>query len=101
MKRTAALLLLVYLPALVAAEDPVKAADPDQKEWISLFDGKSLTGWVPKITGYDAGVNYGDTFRVEDGVLKVVHDKDKYPTFGGRFGHLFYKTPFSDYVIAG
>ena len=45
-------------------------------------------------------MNYGDTFRVENGVLKVVYDKDKYPTFDGRFGHLFYKTPFSHYIVA-
>ena len=43
-------------------------------------------------------MNFGDTFRVENGVLKVSYDK--YDTFGGRFGHLFYKTPFSHYVIA-
>ena len=47
-----------------------------------------------------AGVNYGETFRVEDGVLKVVYDKAKYDSFGGRFGRLFCKTPFSHYVIA-
>ena len=94
MKTTAAVLVLISLPALVAA------AEPDRKEWIALFDGKSLDGWVPKITGYEAGVNYGNTFRVENGVLRVVYDKDKYETFGGRFGHLFYKTPFSHYVIA-
>jgi hypothetical protein len=92
MKTTFALvLLLLFVPPLVSA------ADPDKKEWISLFDGKDLTGWVPKITGYDAGVNFGETFRVENGVLKVAYDK--YDTFGGRFGHLFYKTSFSHYVI--
>ena len=37
------------------------------------------------------GDNFGDTFRVEDGVLKVSYDK--YPKFDGKFGHLFYKTP--------
>ena len=100
MKTTAALLLVLSVPAVASAADPAQAADPDRKEWISLFDGKSLTGWVPKITGYDAGVNYGGTFRVEDGILRVVYDKDKYPTFDSRFGHLFYKTPFSHYVIA-
>ena len=92
MKTTFALLLLLVVPPLVSA------ADPDKKEWISLFDGKSLAGWVPKITGFDAGVNFGETFRVENGVLKVAYNK--YDTFGGRFGHLFYKTPFSHYVIA-
>lgn len=98
MKTTATLLLLLSLPTLVSPAEPPKAKDPDTKEWISLFDGKSLTGWVPKINGYDAGVNFGETFRVENGILKVVYDK--YDTFGGRFGHLFYKTPFSHYVIA-
>jgi Domain of Unknown Function (DUF1080) len=92
MKTTMALLLLLFVPALVSA------ADPEKKEWVSLFDGKSLTGWVPKITGYDAGVNFGETYRVENGILKVSYDK--YDTFGGRFGHLFYKTLFSHYVIA-
>jgi 3-keto-disaccharide hydrolase len=87
-----ALLGLLLVPALVSA------ADPNQKEWVPLFDGKSLEGWVPKITGYGAGVNFGDTYRVENGVLKVSYDK--YDTFGGRFGHLFYKTLFSHYIIA-
>jgi len=92
MKRNPAILLLLTLPALASA------ADPDERQWMPLFNGKDLTGWVPKITGYEAGVNFGDTFRVENGVLRVVYDK--YDTFGGRFGHLFYKTPFSHYVIA-
>ena len=43
-------------------------------------------------------MNFGDTFRVENGVLQVVYDK--YDSFGGHFGHLFYKTPFSHYVVA-
>jgi hypothetical protein len=94
MKRQALLLLLPLLlaPAVAAA------GDAEKKEWIPLFDGKSLDGWVPKITGYEPGVNFGDTFRVENGVLKVSYDQ--YETFGGRFGHLFYKTPFSHYVLA-
>jgi hypothetical protein len=98
MKRHAIVLLasLVLVPALAAAQGP--SGGPDHKEWIPLFDGKSLDGWVPKITGYDVGVNHGNTFRVENGVLKVAYDQ--YDTFGGRFGHLFYKTPFSHYVLA-
>jgi hypothetical protein len=65
--------------------------------WIALFNGKNLDGWTPKITGYPLGENYADTFRVEDGVLKVAYDK--YPEFDGKFGHLFYKTPFSHYRL--
>jgi hypothetical protein len=92
MQRLLAFLMLFGLPVLASA------ADSDTREWVPLFNGKNLAGWIPKITGYEAGVNFGDTFRVEDGVLKVSYDK--YDTFGGRFGHLFYETPFSHYVIA-
>jgi hypothetical protein len=67
-------------------------------EWIPLFNGKDLTGWTPKIKGYELGDNYADTFRVEDGVLKVLYDKYEGP-FRGRFGHLFYKDQFSHYIL--
>jgi hypothetical protein len=89
---------LAPLLALLLAPAFAPAGDPDKKDWVPLFDGKSLDGWVPKITGYPAGENFGRTFRVENGVLKVAYDA--YDTFGGRFGHLFYRTPFSHYVIA-
>ena len=70
---------------------------PAKDGWIPLFNGKDLDGWKPKITGYDAGDNFGNTFRVEDGVLKVSYEK--YSRFDGKFGHLFYKTPFSHYKL--
>ena len=38
-----------------------------------------------------------NTFRVEDGVIKVSYDR--YTKFNGEFGHLFYKHPFSDYKL--
>jgi hypothetical protein len=90
-------LTLALAPVFAIADGPVPPADPDAKEWIALFDGKTLDGWVPKFTGYDAGVNFRDTFRVEDGVLKVSYDR--WDEFRGRFGHLFYRTPFSRYVL--
>lgn len=80
------------LVAPAAAEDAVPKG-----EWIPLFNGKNLDGWTPKITGYELGENFGNTFRVEDGVLKVAYDQ--YDNFGGRFGHLFYKDKFSHYVL--
>jgi len=66
-------------------------------KWIKLFNGKDLTGWTPKFKGCDLGVNYRDTFRVEDGILKVCYDK--YDQFDSRFGHIFYEHPFSHYRI--
>jgi hypothetical protein len=73
-------------------------AAPADGKWIQLFNGKNLDGWTPKITGYALGDNYGNTFRVENGMLKVSYDQ--YTDFGGRFGHLFYKQKFSHYRIA-
>lgn len=70
----------------------------DEKDWIQLFNGKDLTGWIPKITGYPTGENFGNTFRVENGVFKVSYDQ--YKEWGSRFGHIFYKDPFSYYIIA-
>jgi hypothetical protein len=66
-------------------------------EWIQMFNGKNLDGWTPKIRYYDLGVNPGNTFRVEGGLLKVKYDRRVYPKFGERFGHLFYKDKFSNY----
>jgi hypothetical protein len=98
MKRLAALIVTLALaPALAHAADAV--APKDRKEWLALFDGKSLAGWIPKITGFEPGVNFANTFRVENGVLKVSYDGYQGP-FAGRFGHLFYEKPFSHYVIA-
>lgn len=65
------------------------------ESWIELFNGKDLTGWTPKINGYQLGDNYNNTFRVEEEVLKVSYDN--YDNFTNEFGHLFYKTPFSNY----
>lgn len=67
-------------------------------EWIPLFNGKNLEGWTPKIRGHEAGVNFADTFRVEDGLLKVRYDGYG-ERFDNRFGHLFYNTPYSHYRL--
>jgi hypothetical protein len=73
------------------------AGAQDQEGWTSLFNGRDLDGWTPKIVGHDLGDNLGNTFRVEDGVLKVSYDQ--YDGFRDRYGHIFYKQPFSDYVL--
>ena len=86
---------------LIALSTSVSASaqtnDPDREEWITLFNGRDLTGWTPKITHHDLGDNFANTFRVEDGLLKVRYDS--YKTFDTQFGHLFYKDPFSYYRL--
>lgn len=68
-----------------------------REDWIALFNGRDLSGWTPKITHHDLGDNFANTFRVEDGLLKVRYDG--YTKFDGQFGHLFYKDPFSYYRL--
>ena len=87
---------LLPLLTLIALTVPA-AADDKPGEWVPLFNGKDLTGWTPKIKGYALGENFGDTFRVTDGILQVRYDK--YDLFDGKFGHLFYKDQFSHYVL--
>ena len=84
--------------ALLLAACVAVAAEPaEQGEWEPLFNGKDLTGWTPKFTGSELGENYNDTFRVEDGLLKVCYDK--WDKFGGKFGHLFWREKLSHYRL--
>jgi hypothetical protein len=89
-----ALLLVAITP--VPAQEPKKEKEKDG-DWVPLFNGKNLDGWTPKIKGYELGDNHLDTFRVEDGVIKVSYDK--YENFDNKFGHLFYKDKFSHYRL--
>lgn len=73
------------------------SAQGAKEDWQSIFNGKNLDGWSVKITGHDYKDNYGDTFRVEDGLLKVSYDK--YTKFDTKFGHIFYKEKFSHYRL--
>ena len=67
------------------------------EKYRSIFNGKNLDGWTVKIKGHPAGKNFKDTFRVEDGVMKVGYAG--YGKFDDRFGHIFYKEKFSHYRI--
>ena len=69
----------------------------NNKEWIQLFNGKDLDDWIVKINGEPLNSNLHNTFRVEDGILKVSYDG--YDVFGESYGHIFYKKPFSNYKL--
>ena len=72
-------------------------ASAEEAKWEPLFNGKDLTGWTPKIRGCEAGENFHNTFRVQDGVLKV--DYSDYKEWDARYGHLFYAKKFSHYRL--
>lgn len=70
---------------------------PAKQDWLQLFNGKDLTGWDVKIAGYPLNDNVGNTFRVEDGMLRIAYDQ--YNRFDKKYGHLYYKQPFSHYIL--
>lgn len=70
----------------------------DKKDkWVTLFNGKNLDGWTMKFAGHPLGENYGNTFRVENGILSVRYDQ--YKSFDNTFGALYYKKEFSNYRL--
>jgi hypothetical protein len=96
----AASVCLFTLQVAICQEKEVKDSKSGKSgDWIQLFNGKDLDGWTPKIRYHELGENYGNTFRVEDGLLKVRYDAEAYPTFDERFGHLYFEKPFSHYRL--
>lgn len=89
MKRSLTLLLLLTFTFTYAQE---------KRKWKQLFNGKNLKGWTVKIKGHELNENYGNTFRVEDG--KMVVSYDQYTNFDEQYGHIFYKKPYSYYLLA-
>ncbi|WP_423149441.1 3-keto-disaccharide hydrolase [Rubrolithibacter danxiaensis] len=87
----ASLFCAVLFPSIAFSQNSVK------EDWIQLFNGKDLKDWDIKITGYNLNENYGNTFRVENGILKVSYDQ--YNKFTNQFGHIYYKKPFSYYKL--
>ena len=81
------LLTLLASFSLAFAESP----------WIPLFNGKDLSGWTPKICKHPLGENFANTYRVEDGILKVSYDA--YAKFDKQYGHLYTNLAYSHYLI--
>lgn len=73
------------------------ATAQDPAEWIQLFNGRDLSNWTIKFTGYPLGENFRNTFRVEDGLFKVSYDD--WNDFDGQFGHIYTNESFSHYRI--
>lgn len=84
----------VFAAAALLLSGSLAAADDG---WKPLFNGKDLTGWTIKIAKRPLGENYNDTFRVEDGILKVYYDK--WNRFDRHFGHLYTNQAYSNYLL--
>jgi hypothetical protein len=107
--RTVQLVLKVVFIGLVvilsACNSKPKSLDANQKSaeqpadenWVQLFNGKDLNDWQIKFKGSELGENYNNTFRVENGLLRVSYDN--WEKWNGKFGHIFYKGEFSHYKL--
>lgn len=88
----------LFLAAILACTSCVTMKNKaDKEDWVSLFNGKDIKDWTVKIHHHEVGDNYGNTFRVEDGLMKVRYDQ--YDSFRNRYGHLYYNQPFSYYKL--
>lgn len=88
-------IVVVSIIALISCK--ASQETKSDNEWKILFNGKDLNEWVVKVHHHDVGVNFGNTFRVEDGMIKVRYDQ--YDDFNDQFSHLYYKTPFSRFHL--
>jgi hypothetical protein len=72
--------------------------NPGEKKWTSLFNGKNLDGWNMKIAGFPLGENFGNTFRVANGIISIRYDQYG-DNFNSRFGALYYNRKLSNYRL--
>ena len=83
--------------SLCSCSNPVQTEEIDMSDgWRSLFNGQDMDGWRIKIAKHDLDENFANTFRVEDGLMKVRYDG--YEDFDRQYGHIFYDEPFSYYL---
>lgn len=92
MKKSIILFAAFFIMLTVAAQTKTSS-----NGWIQLFNGKNLKDWKIKIKDHPLNDNFGNTFRIENGVLKVSYDQ--YHDFKEQFGHIFYKQKFSAYLL--
>jgi hypothetical protein len=94
----AALMLAAHCLLVVCSAAQARSQTAtSESSWVSLFNGRNLDGWIPKINHQILGKNYLDTFTVRDGAIRVSYDK--YKVFNDEFAHLIYRSPFSSYRL--
>lgn len=88
----------IILPlVLLVLSDGCSNRTRRESDWFPLFNGRDISDWIVKIHHHPPGVNFGNTFRAEDGMIKVRYDQ--YDQFNDQFGHLYFKQPFSHFHL--
>jgi hypothetical protein len=96
--QTILLAIVILLSACNSKPKTEQAAEKSAEgNWIQLFNGKDLNNWQIKFKGHELGDNYNNTFRVEDGRLRVSYEN--WDEWNGKFGHIFYNGEFSHYRL--
>jgi hypothetical protein len=88
---------LFFVILLIGSTTTFAQKKKDKQDWEKIFNGKDLTGWDIKIAGEELNSNYKNTFRVEEGILKIEYDQ--YQKFDDKYGHIYYNKPYSYYKI--
>ena len=71
----------------------------NEPEWKYLFNGENLEGWEIKIREHEIGENFKNTFKVNNGAIKVSYEE--YEEFDNKFGHIFYvNEKFKNYHLS-
>jgi len=89
--------LLIIVPILLFSFSE-RNHDLKESKWVPLFNGKNLDGWKMKIAGFPLGENFGNTFRVENGILSIRYDQYG-ENFNNRFGALYYDKKLKNYRL--
>lgn len=90
------MILLIFLSCTDKKEE--KTSKAKSPEWVNLFNGKNLDGWLPKVAGNPLGENFGNTFRVSNGILSFRYDEYG-DNFDDRFGALYFDKKLKNYRL--
>lgn len=97
MKLISMLVIIASLAVLSCNSKKISSGPKENQKWVNLFNGKDLNHWIPKIAGYKLGNNFGNTFRVENGILSTRYNA--YDSFNNRFGALYFDKQFTNYRL--
>ncbi len=95
------LLVVYYAPRSTDTRHRVPTTiskEVGKSDWISIFNGKDLSGWTMKIKGHPLGENFGNTFRVENGILSIRYDGYG-DNFDNTFGALYFNKDLTNYRL--
>lgn len=98
MTRYLVFLLVFFLSCSQAPSEASQEINTNDPQWERIFNGENLEGWIPKIVGQPLGENYGNTFRVEEGILSIRYDAYG-DNFDNRFGGLYFNRKLKNYRL--